>query len=258
MNKIDQTFKNNNKPLLSIYVTAGYPEIDSLLSILPALEESGVDMVEIGMPFSDPLADGPVIQKSSQIALDNGMNLEVLFNQLASLNFNIPIILMGYLNPVWQYGIERFLQRCNECGVSGTIIPDLPLSEYLKFKLLFEENQIYNILLATPQTSDERIRILAQETKGFLYAVSSASTTGTKEFSESDPAFFERLKNHITDTQIMIGFGIKNRSDFIKAGELADGAIIGSQFIITLSEIYSSNRMLEYESITKFVKEIRN
>jgi len=257
MNKLDQTFNSKKRPLLSIYFTAGYPNIDSMSTILPALEKAGVDFVEIGMPFSDPLADGPVIQKSSKVAIENGMNLETLFNQLETIEFNIPIILMGYLNPVWQYGIEKFLKRCRDCKVSGTIIPDLPIEEYYKYKTLFEENQIHNILLATPQTSDERIRLLASETKGFLYAVSSASTTGTKEFSESNPQFLDKLNANTLDTPVMIGFGIKSASDFKKAGEYADGAIIGSQFIKLLTETYSSDETPADLSIMNFVEGIK-
>jgi len=258
MNKLDHIIKAKKDPLLSIYFTAGYPKLDSMLTILPALETAGVDFVEIGMPFSDPLADGPVIQRSSEIAIENGMNLDLLFNQLEEIDFNIPVILMGYLNPVYQYGIDKFLKRCNECSVSGTIIPDFPLDEYIKQKSLFQALEIHNILLATPQTSDERIKLLAEETKGFLYAVSSASTTGTKEFSESNPEFFKRLRTNYPDIPIMIGFGIKTSADFEKAGEFADGGIIGSQFIKIITEAYSSNNFPEYQSIINFVKGIKN
>lgn len=231
MNKIDKLFQTTNKPVLSIYITAGYPQIESLSTILPALERSGVDLVEIGMPFSDPLADGPVIQESSLVALQNGMNLELLFQQLEKIKVDIPLVLMGYLNPVLQFGIERFLRRSKECGISGTILPDLPVQEYLKYQDEFESNGIHNILLVTPQSSRDRIKHLAGISKGFLYMVSSASTTGTKGFADADSSYFERIREMELDIPRMIGFGIKTRADFERAGRLADGAIIGTQFI---------------------------
>lgn len=255
MNKIDQLFQNTDKPVLSIYITAGYPHLDSLKTILPALEKSGVDMVEIGMPFSDPLADGPVIQEASQVALKNGMNLELLFEQLSEIKTSMPLILMGYLNPVLQFGLERFLQRSQECGVSGTILPDLPVPEYLKHQGQFEKNGIHNILLVTPQSSEERIKHLASVSKGFLYLVSTASTTGTKGFEDANESYFNRIKEMETGLPGIIGFGIKTREDFKRAGDLADGAIIGTQFIRQLQPALADPK-LDLESIVEdFAKE---
>ena len=231
MNKIDILFKTRNKPVLSIYITAGYPGLDSLKTILPALEKAGADLVEIGMPFSDPLADGPVIQEASQVALKNGMSLEVLFKQLEEIHMDIPLILMGYLNPVMQFGIERFLEKAREAVISGTILPDLPVQEYLKYQDQFEKYGIHNILLITPQSSNDRIRYLASVSKGFLYLVSSASTTGTKGFASADPSYFNRVSEMKLGLPGIIGFGIKTREAFERAGQLADGAIIGTQFI---------------------------
>ena len=231
MNKIDHLFQSTDKPVLSIYLTAGYPHLDSLKTILPALEKSGVDLVEIGMPFSDPLADGPVIQESSLVALKNGMNLELLFQQLSEIEVNIPLILMGYLNPVIQFGMDRFLRKCKECGISGTILPDLPVPEYLKNQDKFEANGVHNILLVTPQSSPERINYLADISKGFLYLVSSASTTGTKGFADAESSYFDRIRDMNLGIPGMIGFGIKTKEDFERAGQLANGAIIGTQFI---------------------------
>ncbi len=231
MNKIDQLFQNIDKPVLSIYITAGYPQINSLKTILSALEKSGVGMVEIGMPFSDPLADGPVIQEASQIALKNGMTLELLFEQLSEIKVNMPLILMGYLNPVLQFGMDSFLRKSKECGISGTILPDLPVQEYLKHQDKFKSYDIHNILLVTPQSSTERIKYLAGISKGFLYLVSSASTTGTKSFEDASFAYFDRIKEMKLGLPGMIGFGIKTREDFKRAGRLASGAIIGTQFI---------------------------
>ena len=231
MNKIDQLFQNTDKPVLSIYITAGYPRLESLKTILPALEKSGVDLVEIGMPFSDPLADGPVIQEASQLALKNGMNLELLFEQLSEIKVNIPLILMGYLNPVLQFGIDKFLQKSKECGISGAILPDLPVQEYLKHQDKFESNGIHNVLLVTPQSTPERIKYLAGISKGFLYLVSSSSTTGTKGFEDANSEYFNRIREMNLDLPGMIGFGIKTREDFERAGSLADGAIIGTKFI---------------------------
>lgn len=257
MNKIDTLFRNATKPVLSIYLTAGYPKLDSLMTLLPVLEKSGVDMVEIGMPFSDPLADGPIIQESSQIALGNGMNLTILFEQLSEISLNIPIVLMGYINPILQFGIRSFLKRCKECGVSGTILPDLPVKEYLKYKSDFEENGVHNILLVTPQTSPERVKYLAQISRGFLYVVSSASTTGTRSFADADPSYFARLKDMNIQIPRMIGFGIQTRKDFERAGHFGQGAIIGSRFIQLISEKTMNNDEGIDSLITTFVQNLR-
>ncbi len=257
MNKIDELFNKARKPILSIYLTAGYPELESLKVLLPALEKSGVDMVEIGMPFSDPLADGPVIQESSQVALRNGMNLELLFQQLSELITSMPMILMGYLNPVIQFGLSRFLQKSRECGISGTILPDLPVQEYLKYRDEFEINGIHNILLVTPQSSPERIKYLAGISKGFLYLVSSASTTGTKSFADADSSYFDRIREMDLGIPGMIGFGVRTKKDFERAGQLASGAIIGTQFIKHLQPAVENVDINAEKLATEFVKGFR-
>lgn len=257
MNKIDLLFSQSEKSLLSIYVTAGFPHLDSLKSIVPALEHAGVDFVEIGMPFSDPLADGPVIQKSSQLALENGMNLRLLFRQLEEITTEMPLILMGYINPVLQFGMEKFLRECRDKGISGTILPDLPIEEYFKYQNLFEKYGIYNILLVTPQTSPDRVKYLAEIGKGFLYLVSSASTTGTKGFAEADPSFFQKIKEMKLRLPAMIGFGIQTPMDFKKAGSLSRGAIIGSKFIELLGSNPKGSAIEIRDQIDKFVNLLR-
>ena len=217
----------------------------------------GVDLVEIGMPFSDPLADGPVIQAAGQTALNNGMNMELLFKQLKDIDVKIPLILMGYLNPVLQFGLESFLQRSKECGISGTILPDLPVPEYIKHQDKFQEYGLHNVLLVTPQSSDERIKYLASVSRGFLYLVSSASTTGTKGFASADPSYFNKIREMNLGLPGMIGFGIKTREDFERAGELADGAIIGTEFIRNIQAEVSVNRDNLEEVVRQFVKKYR-
>jgi tryptophan synthase alpha chain len=257
MNKIDTLFKISNKPVLSIYVPAGYPDIESLKTILPALEKAGAGLVEIGMPFSDPLADGPVIQEASQVALKNGMSLKLLFEQLQDIKVDIPLILMGYLNPVMQFGMDRFLEKAHETGISGTILPDLPVQEYIKYQDKFEKYGIHNILLITPQSSDERIRYLASVSKGFLYLVSSSSTTGTKGFANADPAYFNRIREMKLGLPGIIGFGIKTREDFTRAGHLADGAIVGSQFIRHLQPAISDPKADLEAMVESFIADFK-
>ena len=211
MNRIDQTFQGNKK-LLSIYFSAGHPSLEDTVPILKALEASGVDMVEIGLPFSDPLADGPTIQESSTQALKNGMTTEKLFNQLKDIrsHINIPLVLMGYFNPMMQYGIERFCERCAEVGIDGLIIPDLPVNLYNEqYKSLFQKHGLYNMFLITPQTSDERIRYIDEVSDGFIYMVSSASVTGVKStFGDTQSDYFERINSMNLKTPQVVGFGI--------------------------------------------------
>ncbi|MBT3750314.1 MAG: tryptophan synthase subunit alpha [Bacteroidetes bacterium] len=256
MNRIDLLFKRKQNDILSVYFTAGHPEINSLAEILPALENAGVDLIEIGMPFSDPIADGPVIQKSSQTAISNGMSLKVLFEQLRNIEFNIPVILMGYLNPILQYGIENFLISCKEANVSGTIIPDLPLSQYLIQEETFIRNNIHNILLITPLSTDRRITDLAEKSRGFLYAVASSATTGSSSFHNADTSYFERIRSLNLKIPIIFGFGISCHADFIKACDWGSGAIIGSGFIKHLEHIES--RKMDYtRTIADFVCRIK-
>ena len=252
MNRINQKLKENKK-LLSIYFTAGYPKIDDTVSIIQNLEKSGVDMIEIGLPFSDPLADGPTIQASSTQALKNGMTTEVLFDQLKDIrqSVSIPLIIMGYFNPMLQYGVEAFCKKCKELGIDGLIIPDLPVDVYHdQYKSIFEKYGLINVFLITPQTSDERIRYIDSVSNGFIYMVSSASTTGTRSgFGEEQTNYFKRIADmNLNNTQI-VGFGISNNKTFKQATAYAKGAIIGSAFIKHLT----NNRIKKIDS---FVKEI--
>lgn len=257
MNRIDQVFQKNHRPLLSVYFTAGYPAAESMYTILPALEQGGADMVEIGMPFSDPLADGPTIQKSSQQALQNGMTVKKIFAQLSDISFDIPVILMGYLNPVLQFGLDNFLKECHHTGVSGCIIPDMPLTYFQQHKEKFIRHNIFNILLVTPQTPLERIQKLSAETQGFLYAVSSASTTGNKSFADSNPGYLQNVRDLSDRKPVMIGFGIRTAQDFKRTQQYADGAIIGSKFIEILTDNNLKNTTDMKEAIHTFVHDMK-
>lgn len=238
MNRIQEKMQTGHK-LLSIYFTAGYPELEDTVPILQALEQEGVDMIEIGLPFSDPLADGPTIQESSTAALKNGMHTELLFRQLEGIRdkIQVPLIIMGYFNPVLQYGVEAFCNRCREIGIDGLILPDLPLDVYQEeYKELFKANGLLNIFLITPQTGEERIRKIDEGSDGFIYMVSSASTTGAREgFGEEQQAYFERIHAMGLKNPCIVGFGISNANTFSQATHLAKGAIIGSAFIKMLT-----------------------
>ena len=237
MNRITEKIKESKK-LLSIYFTAGYPELNSTASIIESLANNGVDLIEIGLPFSDPLADGPTIQASSTTALENGMTTAILFDQLKAIRskVDIPLIIMGYLNPMMQYGIEKFCKKCNEVGVDGLIIPDLPVDFYQEeFQEIFEKYDLKNIFLITPQTSNERIKYIDAISDSFIYMVSSASTTGAQEgFDEEQTAYFNRIANMQLKNPQLIGFGISNHHTFSQATTHAKGAIIGSAFIKSL------------------------
>lgn len=240
MNRIDRLFQEKKNNILSIYFTAGHPEVNSTSEILVQLEKSGVNMVEIGMPFSDPLADGPVIQDSSTKALKNGMNIKLLFEQLKDIRskVNIPLLLMGYLNPVLHFGVENFCAKCKETGIDGVILPDLPLDEYEQhYKAIFEKFDLRFIFLITPQTSDERIRMIDSISKGFIYMVSSSSTTGVKTaIAEKQLEYFKRIRAMQLKNPLVIGFGISNKETFANACQYANGAIIGSAFVKMLNE----------------------
>jgi tryptophan synthase alpha chain len=252
-NRIDEVFKNKKK-ILSIYFSAGHPNLEDTTSILKKLQSSGADMIEIGLPFSDPLADGPVIQKSSSKALRNGMTTEKLFNQLEGVRkeINIPLIIMGYFNPIMQYGVEKFCEKCKLIGIDGLIIPDLPVSVYKDdYKELFDKHGLYNMFLITPQTSVERINYIDKASKGFIYMVSSSGVTGVKSnFNEVQTKYFKRIKSMNLNTPTIIGFGISNQQTFNSASEYSNGAIIGSAFI----------NFLETKGVVKineFIKSIR-
>jgi len=251
MNRTAQLFNNKErKDILSIYFTAGYPRLDSTLDIAEGLERAGVDFLEIGFPYSDPLADGPVIQHSSQIALKNGMSLDVLFEQLKDLRkrVNIPVFLMGYFNTVFQYGVERFCKACVEVGVDGVIVPDLPIYEYEElYEEIFKENGISNIFLVTPQTTDERIRKIDGLSTGFIYLLSSSATTGKDlEVSEERLNYFKRIKALDLKNPVVIGFGISNHYTFKQAAGIANAAIIGSAFVKQLETENYLERIPEF------------
>ena len=253
MNRIDQVFQGNKK-LLSIYFSAGHPNLEDTLPILRALQSSGVDMVEIGLPFSDPLADGPTIQKSSTKALKNGMTTEKLFQQLENVRdeITIPMVLMGYFNPMMQFGIERFCQNCKAIGIDGLIIPDLPVDIYHeRYKNLFEHHGLYNMFLITPQTPEVRIRYIDEVSNGFIYMVSSASVTGAKNtFGDPQINYFNRIGEMQLKTPQVVGFGISNAATYQAATKHSRGAIIGSAFIKFLEKEGIDN-------IPKFVSSIR-
>ena len=238
-NRITTLFETKKEPILNIYFTAGYPQLNDTVTILKELASSGADLIEIGMPYSDPLADGPTIQESSMIALANGLTLDTLFEQIieARKSVDTPFILMGYVNQLIQYGIERFVKKCAEVGVDGLIIPDLPAEMYEeRYQTLFEEHNIAFTFLVTPQTSDERIKKLDTLTSGFLYIVSSASITGAKSgIDEAQIAYFKRIEKLVTSPKL-IGFGISDNATFTTASSYADGAIIGSAFIKMLGK----------------------
>ncbi len=255
MNRLNQLFASKNKNLLSIYYTAGYPQLDTTLNIAESLEKAGADFLEIGFPYSDPVADGPTIQHSSQTALDNGMTLNVLFQQLKNLRerVSIPVLLMGYVNPIVQYGVERFCKDAVASGVDGVIVPDLPMYEYeMIYRKHFEDNNVSNIFLVTPQTSEERIRKIDDLSNSFIYLLSSSSITGgSLQLSDSIEAYYQRIKDMHLNNPAIIGFGISDSRSFSKACEYANGAIVGSAFVKLLAE---ENYM---EKIPEFIKAIK-
>ncbi|MDR1780738.1 MAG: tryptophan synthase subunit alpha [Tannerella sp.] len=240
MNKINELFSNKKNEILSIYFTAGFPELNDTGRIIKALQSNGVDMIEVGIPFSDPMADGRVIQESSMLALRNGMTLKLLFSQLEEIreDVKIPLVMMGYLNPVIQYGFENFCRDCQKVGVSGIILPDLPFRDYMEtFKPVADRYGLRMIMLITPETSDGRIRLIDAHTEGFIYMVSSASTTGAQNsFDHDKQAYFRRINAMDLRNPRLIGFGISNRETLQAAFSNASGAIIGSRFISLLGE----------------------
>lgn len=240
MNRIKRLFETKQKNILSIYFTAGFPHLEDTVEIIQQLEKNGVDLIEIGIPFSDPMADGPTIQASGTQALKNGMTLKKLFTQLSTIreSVSIPLIMMGYLNPIMQYGFENFCQECQKIGIDGAIIPDLPFNDYIKeYKPIADKYGIKMIMLITPETSDERIRFIDEHTDGFIYMVSSASTTGAqKSFDDKKQNYFRKINSMNLTNPRLIGFGISNKATLNAAMSNSSGAIIGSKFITLLQE----------------------
>jgi len=261
MNRIDKLFKEKSGNILSVYFTAGYPAYDDTTPTIAALAAHGVDMIEIGVPFSDPMADGPVIQNSGTVALRNGMTLKKLFGQLETIRtgatgaagIDIPLVMMGYLNPIMQYGVEEFCRDCARVGVDGVIIPDLPLADYIeKYKPIIDRYGLHCIMLITPETSEERIRLIDTTTTGFIYMVSTASTTGAREsFDERTLDYFRRVDAMRLRNPRMIGFGISNKTTFDAACRFASGGIIGSAFIRLTGQSASPD-----EAVTKLIERI--
>ena len=234
MNRIDRLFALKRDPVLTVYFTAGFPNLNSTIEVMKALQDHGADMIEIGMPFSDPLADGPVIQQSSKAALDNGMNIPVLFEQLKNMrdHIQLPVVLMGYMNPVMQFGIKKFCAAAKAVGVDGVILPDLPVDEYERgFGKEFRQNNLHVSFLVTPETHEERILKIDHLSSGFLYAVSSSSTTGNEKELNQQEVYFKRLKGMQLKNPVLVGFGIKDRESFLFVTRYSRGAIIGSAYI---------------------------
>jgi tryptophan synthase alpha chain len=249
MNRINQLFAQKNKNIFSVYFTAGYPQLDSTVEVIRQLTARGVDMIEIGIPFSDPLADGPVIQNSSQVALQNGMSQRLLFEQLKDIRqvTDIPLLFMGYINPILQFGFEAFCQKAQEVGIDGFVIPDLPMNEYLRdFKATADRYGLENILLITPETPEERIRLIDEHSNGFIYMVSSAATTGAQSsFSSDKEMYFKRIEQMKLKNPTLVGFGISNKETFDSACRFSHGAIIGSAFVKALGEADSIEKAVE-------------
>ncbi|GET32977.1 tryptophan synthase alpha chain [Prolixibacter bellariivorans] len=255
-NRINQLFKEKQNNILSVYFTAGYPKLQDTEEVIIELEKSGADLIEIGIPFSDPVADGPTIQKSSDKALKNGMSMKLLFGQLKDIRqkVKLPLVLMGYFNNVLQYGVEEFCRKANEIGIDGIILPDLPLEVYEhEYRTYFEQNNLRNIFLITPQTHDERIRKIDELSNGFIYMVSSSSTTGAKSsVTQHQEAYFKRIQEMNLKNPRLIGFGISNNTTFVNSCRYSNGAIVGSAFIKALSNEGSIS-----QNVKKFVDFIR-
>ena len=240
MNTLDKLFFQKNKNILNVYCTAGYPQLNSTMEVMEALQQSGADIIELGIPYSDPIADGPVIQQSNMHALENGMNIHLLFEQLKNLRASVqsPLILMGYMNPVLQFGIEKFCEAAAEVGVDGIILPDLPMYEFeTQYQQYFKKHDLKFIFLITPETSEERIKQIDKLSSGFVYAVSSSSTTGSSQNptdTKDQEAYFIKLQQMNLTNPVLVGFGIKDKDSFDAACKYTNGAIIGSAYIKAL------------------------
>ncbi len=251
--KLNEVFGANQR-VLNIYISAGYPKLESLGTILPALEASGVDIIEIGIPYSDPIADGPTIQRSNSIALENGITVDTIFDQISACPVKTPLILMGYFNTVLQFGVEAFCKRCHDVGVSGVILPDLPLDLYLnRYVPIFKKYALHNICLITPETSEERIRQIDLHSSSFIYAVSSSSTTGKNKSVKDAADYLQRIQSMQLSSPLMVGFNIKTSDDFDFVCDYAAGGIIGSAFLLALEKSKDIK-----ETTHQFIKAIRS
>lgn len=249
MNRLNKLFQQKSKDILSIYITAGFPNLHDTVPVLEALEANGVDLIEIGIPFSDPMADGPVIQQSSQQALKNGISIKLLFEDLQNIRekVQIPLVAMGYLNPIMQYGFEEFCADCKQVGIDGMIIPDLPMRDYLEnYKSIADSYGLSFIFLITPETSEERIREIDKNTNGFIYMVSSPGVTGTKDSFDSQIAYFERINRMNLKNPRLIGFGISNKATRDVVNQNSAGAIIGSAFIKAQNATSSATEAIQH------------
>jgi tryptophan synthase alpha chain len=257
MNRITQLFETKTNGVLSVYFTAGYPALNSAVTILKSLQNKGINMVEIGIPFSDPMADGAVIQESSAVALKNGMTLRLLFEQLKNIRpeIHIPVILMGYLNPIMQFGFENFCRKCLETNIDGVIIPDLPFADYISnYRQTAERYNLKVIMLITPETSEERIRLIDENTDGFIYMVSSAATTGAQSnFDEQTQSYFRRIGDLKLRNPLLVGFGIGNKATYDAATRYSSGVITGSKFI----QLLKSEPAIE-PAVEKLLESLRN
>ena len=252
MSRLDKLFAAKKTNVLNIYCTAGYPKLNSTTEVIAALQNNGADIIELGMPYSDPLADGEVIQQSSAVALQNGMTIEILFNQLHNLRKSpssggvgedLPIILMGYMNPILQFGIEKFCAAAKAVGIDGVILPDLPMYEYeTMYKPLFDKNDLKFIFLVTPETSEARIKKIDSLCSGFIYAVSSSSTTGKNKAIEGQEEYFKKLQQLNLKNPVLVGFGIKDKATFAAACKYTNGAIIGTAYIKALENTIDINQ----------------
>ncbi|MEI7471657.1 MAG: tryptophan synthase subunit alpha [Chitinophagaceae bacterium] len=256
MSRLKKLFENKNAPVLNVYCTAGYPTLNATTEVIAALEEHGADMIEIGIPYSDPLADGEVIQKSSSIALANGMNIVCLFDQLKNIRqtCHLPLVLMGYMNPVLQYGFEKFCAAAAAIGIDGLILPDLPMFEFeTVYGPILKKYELDFIFLVTPETAETRVRQLDELSSGFLYAVSASATTGSTNNQPDLQPYLQRLANYQLMNPILVGFGIKDKASFKAACQFSKGAIIGSAYIKALENTSNIN-----ESTKEFIKQVLN
>jgi len=257
MNRLTQLFQNKTGKILSVYFTAGYPTLTGTVPILESLESRGVDLAEVGIPFSDPMADGPVIQQSAGEALRNGMSLKLLFEQLKEVRTTVkmPLVMMGYLNPIMQYGFAKFCSSCAEVGIDGVIIPDLPFADYLaNYKAIADSHDLKMIMLVSPETEEKRIHLIDEHTEGFIYLVSSASTTGAQQaFDDGKQAYFTRVAGMKLRNPLLVGFGISNKATLDAASAHTRGAIVGSKFIQLLGQCATAD-----EAVSELLKALQN